>query len=123
MKKCRKEVIDYKFSLPETADENSIVSEIAKAKDFIRIKWDDKKPVIKEVTPLKVNISNNDPVAPKVQLKRNDSELSSILNEASSRKHDNTPKTPKQVRFQLPGFSDRPRRISSRRLLHGAKTA
>merc|ERR1712066_1049499 len=72
VKKCRKEVIDYKFSLPDSADENSIVSEIAKAKDFIRIKWSDKKSDVKEVVQLKVSIPNNNP-APKVQLKRNDS--------------------------------------------------
>lgn len=41
VKKCRKEIVDYKFELPETADEQSIVSEIKK--DFIRIKWDDLK--------------------------------------------------------------------------------
>jgi len=75
VKKCRKEIVDYKFELPETADEQSIVSEIKK--DFIRIKWDEVKNKAK---------NNGAPkkAAPKNELQKNEAlKKETTKNEAS----------------------------------------
>lgn len=62
VKKCRKEIIDYKFKLPENADDQSIVSEIQKG--FIKIKWTDKIGNIMnkndaDVEKLCISVENN----------------------------------------------------------------
>jgi len=114
VKKCRKEIIDYKFKLPENADDQSIVSEIQKG--FIKIKWTDKveNRVTKnsDVEKLCISVENN-----KLEVRESFTSTTSTqpsCNAASSRKHE-IPRTPKSVRFQLPGdfprrfFSDRPR--------------
>merc|ERR1711879_251989 len=91
VKKQRKDIINYHFELPEEADEQSITSEIHKG--YISIGWRDQE--------------NKNTVAAEPE------KQTSVTDEASSRKK--CTKTPKQVRFQLPGFSDRPPRVSNRK--------
>ena len=115
VKKCRKEIIDYKFKLPENADDQSIISEIQKG--FIKIKWTDKIGNIinkndADVEKLCISVENNKLETCEPVNSNNSTQPS--FNAASSRKHE-VPRTPKSVRFQLPEdfprrvFSDRPR--------------